>query len=321
MKTAFRLILSFLFLLVMQTSVWAKGNILLVYSQYGTPYDEFAGSLLKIVQAQFPALSFSSISLENHEKYITRHLQGTDLSKVNVVVAIGTVALRAVRDLKELPEGLPVVFGAVTDPVGENVIDDFTSKPKQQFSGVSYAVDTAHRLRFLRESLPDVKNIGVIYSTMPQSVSFKKWLDDVSQTSEFSDLTFHYRRIGMRVEDRGPNRMIRQAIPHVEALKDKVDVFLAPIDQMGVIPEFSQMVVRTANKPVFGLGHKDVLAENAAFASVSPSMEESGEIAAEMVMGLLNGQHISHFIPKRPPYMRVFNPETAQKFGIVYSGQ
>ncbi|WP_135078120.1 ABC transporter substrate binding protein [Terasakiella sp. SH-1] len=288
----------------------------MVHSQKGEPYDSFTLPFFNAFFTGAQKVRFEHVVLNNHEKYLDRYLAQKKPAHICAVVAVGTVALRAIRDQKIIPDHIPVIFGAVTDPIGEKVISSFEQPQKGRFTGVAFSVHIKDRLRYMRKVFPQAKKIGVIYTTMPQSISFKKWLMALKDDPEFHDLEFLYRRVGMRTQKNGPQKMVKDAKLPILSLKDKVDIFLSPSDQMGILPEFAQYVVQLTNKPVFGLAKKDVTAHRAAVASVYPDMEASGEIAATMLQGVLAGKPISDFTPKRPQSLKVFNERTARLFNL-----
>ncbi|WP_165602588.1 ABC transporter substrate-binding protein [Candidatus Terasakiella magnetica] len=288
----------------------------MVHSQLGLPYEGFSTPFIHEVKKTHKKLQIDHINLENHEKHLVRSLIKTDYTNICAVVAVGTIALRAVRDQKILPSTLPVIFGVVTDPVGEKVIEGFNVKPKGRFTGVSFSIDIKERLRFMRQTFPDAKNIGVIYSTMPQSLSYKKWLVNLEHDLEFKDLNFIYRRVGMITKQDGPYKMIKRAERPILALKDQVDLFISPSDQMGILPQFAQAVVKLTNKPVFGLAQKDVEIEMGAVASAYPDIKNSAIIAAKMMTGILKGKAVSNYPPQRPRAVNLINKKTAKAFKI-----
>ena len=291
-------------------------KVLIVHSQLGTPYDAFTAPLLKRLKEVKPSVIIKEIVLNNHEKRINRHLSNPEYTKFDVAIAVGTIAARALRDQKILKANFPVVFGGVTDPIGESLIDHFNVPPSGRFTGVSYSIDIRDRIRDLRRVFPKAQKIGVIYSTMPQSVSYKRWLTAIQAEKEFKDIEFIYRRVGMVKDKVGPKNMVHAAGRHIKDIAPMVDVYISPSDQMGVLPEFAQSIVELTNKPVFGIGKKDVDAPMAAVASSYPRIEESGVEAANMVLGLLNGKSVSDFPPMRPQYDLILNNATATHFHI-----
>lgn len=287
----------------------AQTKVLIVYSQIAEPYTSFMWHFHQSLK-YVPDLKFDTINLNNREKILSRLLDNYHKDQPDIILAIGTIALRAVRYQHILDQNIPVLFGMVSDPIGEGVIDSFDKLPQKSISGISFAINIRTRLRDLRKLLPHAKRIGVIYSTMPQSVSFKKWLDEAAAEDEFQDLDFVYRRIGMLPYENGPKDMIHMAKRHVIDIQNQVDVYLSPNDQMGIQPAFSQMIVRETNKPVFGLSEKDVNVDKGAVAASAPRLSSAGETMAQQLLRLKAGEKIFNIKPEQPEYDFLINQAT-----------
>ena len=59
----------------------------------------------------------------------------------------------------------PIVMGAVTDPVGANLVKDL-KKPGGNITGVSDHNPTEQQLKLIKELTPNVKTIGVLYLSL-----------------------------------------------------------------------------------------------------------------------------------------------------------
>lgn len=312
--------LSFIFYASAGSNLWATEtnlpNILLVYSEMKEPYSSFMTGFNEEVKKYKAPIQFNKIILNNRERTINHFLSTLENQEFPIAIAVGTIALRALRDQTTIKTPFTTLFGVVSDPIGEKVIHAFYEKPSKAFSGVSFAIDIRDRLRDMKRVFPHAKNIGAIYSTMPQSLSYKKWLLQAQKETEFSDLNFIFRRVGQRNYLGGHAHMVQSARQQVNDLKDRVDLFLSPNDQMGIHPDFSKMIVEETKKPVFGLGKNDVLQDMGAVASSYPRIKKSGQRVAQMLIGLLQGQPLSDFPPEVPKYDLIFNDKTAQYFNI-----
>ena len=79
-----------------------------------------------------------------------------------------------------------------------------------------------------------------------------------------------------------------------------VDVFLSPIDQLGVSWQFADTVYRTATKPLIGLGRRSCASEGWGAASIYPSLESVGRQAASMIVRLMEGAAVKQVFPEWP---------------------
>ena len=95
--------------------------------------------------------------------------------KVDVMVAIGTPAVRAA---KEASRSLPIVFARVADPVATGLIATL-ARPGANVTGVSVVTTqlAAKRLELLKKALPQLTRIGVLWS--PAFPSTAPELDEI----------------------------------------------------------------------------------------------------------------------------------------------
>ena len=262
-------------------------------------------------------INLVQIDLENHEKYIDRKLSKVDYSETEVAIVIGTIALRAFRDQKILPKSIPVIYAYVTDPVAEGVVSGISEPQKGLYTGISYYVDVEKRLQLVKGLFPAAKKLGIVYSTMPQSYNYVSKIEEALKRKEFSHLQLIKRRVGMEAEEHGIELMISKAEKQVNSIKDEVDVFLSPSDQMGIAPAYAQMVTRVARKPLIGIGISDVEATNGAVASIYPDPDHTSTYICDIVEGLMNNKPIQSFPPIVPNTKYKLNKETGKLFNIV----
>ena len=255
-------------------------------------------------------------SLGNAEGRAKRAWLQEQSKNYDVVFVNGTVATLNFKEFAYGNNKFKFVFGAVTDPVGVGVIDNFESAPKANFTGVCYPVKVEERLRFIQKVMPNAKNIGLIYADMPQSHSYVKWVEAALKLDEFKDLKFHFRKVDFVKSEGGHKRMTLLAKKHVKELDSKVDVFISPNDQMGVQEPFAKMVYETATKPLIGLGKKDVMQNWGATMSIYPSLEGAGNQIGKMIAKILKGAEVKEIIPQWPSFGVAFDLKKAKKLGF-----
>lgn len=213
------------------------------------------------------------------------------------------------------------MFGSVTDPVGEGVIDDFTHPPKANFTGICHPVKVEDRFQFILDLLPHAKTLGLIYADMPQSRSYNAWVRSMVRTPPFQHLTVLFRQVEFVKSEGGHKRMALLAKQHVLELNDQVDAFVAPNDQMGGQQPFAAMVFRHASKPLIGLNRPDVMEAWGATASMYPSFVWAGKKAGQMIHALLEGQSIQTLIPVWPRTGIALDLHKAEHFGLTISSE
>jgi len=82
--------------------------------------------------------------------------------KVDVIVCIATPNSLAAASAAEGTE-IPVVFSAITNPVGEGMVSGWDSHPDQNITGVSDMISVADDVDLIVEIVPGVETIGNIY--------------------------------------------------------------------------------------------------------------------------------------------------------------
>ncbi|PKN40100.1 MAG: ABC transporter permease [Deltaproteobacteria bacterium HGW-Deltaproteobacteria-18] len=86
--------------------------------------------------------------------------------KPDLVLAIATPSAQACAlATKKSPilAGSPLLFTAITDPVGAGLVDDL-EKPGKNITGVSDMLPVGQHMAMLRRFYPDLKKLGVIYN-------------------------------------------------------------------------------------------------------------------------------------------------------------
>lgn len=291
--------------LSMPCQAQAAKKLLIMDSQDGEPYSTAREAMLKELAAQGYTqgqnLEVVRLSIGNDKEKGKEMLTGELGKNYDAIYVNGTVMVGAAKDVALGKAEHKFVFVCVTDPVGMGVIDNFQDGPKANFTGVCYPVPVKARLKFVLDTMPQVKTIGLIYADMPQSQSYKKWIEDaLATTPEYKNLKVIFRSVPLITGEDGSKKMAEAAQAHVKELDGQVDVFISPNDQMGVKKPFAEMVYANATKPLIGLGVKDVMESWGATMVVYPSQESAGTQTAGMIKRLFAGEPVSAIKPEWP---------------------
>ena len=82
------------------------------------------------------------------------------LEEKDLIFAIATPAAETAKNASNT---IPIVFTAVTDPVGAHLVQSL-EKPGENATGTSDAIDVEEQLKLFQELDPKIKKIGVLYS-------------------------------------------------------------------------------------------------------------------------------------------------------------
>ena len=220
----------------------------------------------------------------------------------DLIVAIATPTAAAAAPYAE---NIPVIFSAVSDPVGAGLITD-PNKPDKNITGTSDEIQVAQILDLARTIDPELKTLGYIYNAgEANSVSN---LDKVKAYCEENDLTLVEATISAAAE-------IQQT---AQVLASKVDAIFAPNDNtIASSIDALNMAAQQVQCPVY-VG-ADSMVQDGGFASIGINYEDLGKETARMIAKVIEGSDISE-IPVKvfdTNLYTYFNQTTADALGIT----
>ncbi|MFC3024710.1 ABC transporter substrate-binding protein [Vibrio zhugei] len=221
--------------------------------------------------------------------------------KPDVLVGIATPTAQA---LAAMTRTIPVVFTAVTDPVGAKLVKNL-QHPGANITGLSDLSPVAQHVALIQEIMPAVKSIGVVYNP-----------GEANSVSLMQLLKVSAAKAGIKVVEATALKSadVQSA---TRAIAAKSDIIYALIDNT-VASAIEGMVVAAnqAKTPVFGAATSYV--KRGAIASLGFDYYQIGQQTAEYVVDILNG--------KQPGDMAVrvakgsdliLNQTAAKKLGIT----
>ncbi|HIH8052566.1 TPA: tryptophan ABC transporter substrate-binding protein [Streptococcus suis] len=216
------------------------------------------------------------------------------------------IATPAAQSLANATTELPIIMGAVTDPVGANLVTDLKN-PGGNITGVSDQTPVADAVSLIKEITPDAKTIGVLYSSNEDNSKI--------QVAEFKAAAEEAGYTVLEYAVASSNEIAAT----VEVASSKADVLFTPVDNT-VASAFST-VVSVANKtktPIFT--SVEDMVEGGGTASVTLSQYDLGVATGKMAAKILDGAN-----PADTP-VQIFNEGTvvvnqkvAKELGITLS--
>lgn len=216
------------------------------------------------------------------------------------------IATPAAQGLANATTELPIILGAVTDPVGANLVTDLKN-PGGNITGVSDQTPVADTVSLIKEITPDAKTIGVLYSSNEDNSKI--------QVAEFKAAAEEAGYTVLEYAVASSNELAST----VEVASSKVDALFTPVDNT-VASAFST-VVSVANKsktPIFT--SVEDMVEGGGIASVTLSQYDLGVATGKMTAKILDGAN-----PADTP-VQIFNEGTvvvnqkvAKELGITLS--
>ena len=220
----------------------------------------------------------------------------------DVIVAIATPTAQAAANYSDT---IPVVFSAVSDPVGAKLVDSL-EKPGGNITGTSDEVQIDQILELAKTINPDIKTIGFLYNA-----SEANSVANLKKAQEYCDennLTL--------IEGTGKDLTELQSA--ASTLVEKVDILFSPNDNTVAsgMAALSQIAL-DANVPYYT--GADSMVADGGFATVGIDYEELGKETARMTADVLEGKKPSDISVKvfKDDLNIYVNKNAMEKLGIT----
>ncbi|HGF7363579.1 TPA: ABC transporter substrate-binding protein [Vibrio cholerae] len=191
----------------------------------------------------------------------------------DVLVGIATPTAQA---LVSATKTIPIVFTAVTDPVGAKLVKQL-EQPGKNVTGLSDLSPVEQHVELIKEILPNVKSIGVVYNP-----------GEANAVSLMDLLKLSAAKHGIKLVEATALKSadVQSA---TQAIAEKSDVIYALIDNT-VASAIEGMIVAAnqAKTPVFGAATSYV--ERGAIASLGFDYYQIGVQTADYVVAILEGK-------------------------------
>ncbi|MBY5034842.1 ABC transporter substrate-binding protein [Streptococcus gallolyticus] len=218
-------------------------------------------------------------------------------------VVIG-IATPAAQGLAAATSDIPVVMGAISDPVGAKLVKNL-DKPEANITGVSNQVPLKQTVELIQQVTPSVKKIGVLYSSSEDN--------SVSQVKTFKE---YAEAAGLTVEE--------FAVPSTNEIKTTVGIMTGKVDaifvpQDNIIASAFPTVISAATPakvPVYS--SVDTMVKQGSIASVAQSQYGLGTETAKIAVKILAGKKVAdvpvNVVDTGTPTL---NLQAAKDLGIV----
>jgi putative ABC transport system substrate-binding protein len=223
-------------------------------------------------------------------------------AEVDLIFSITTPATLAAKQATA-GNGLPVVFMAVTDPVGAGIVDSM-QKPGGNITGVAFGVQEARRLEWLVRISPEIKQIYVPYNPHDQSpVLALKMARNAAET------------LGVELIPRefyNPETL-NDAVLNIPAEADAV--FLLPDSLLGT--RYSDMVMTATNRNLPTSGPNIMTVKNNhVLTSFGEDIYLSGKQAARLAYQIFKGTRPADLPVEMAEFYLAINLNVAKTIGL-----
>jgi putative tryptophan/tyrosine transport system substrate-binding protein len=223
--------------------------------------------------------------------------------KVDVLVTDGLPAARAA---KQATKTIPVVMGAVGDPVGGGVVNSL-ARPGANITGLTLvtAEMNAKRLEFLKAAVPGSTRVAVLMN--PDNPSTALGRRGTEAAARSLGLTLH------AVEARGPEDLDRA---FSEMLKGQARAVVVLPDPM-LFAQRIRIVALAAKGQLPAIGEAREFAADGGFMAYGPRITENFRRAAVYVERILKGAKPGDLPVEQPTtFELVINLKTAKALGL-----
>lgn len=221
----------------------------------------------------------------------------------DVIVAIATPSAQTVA---AAARNIPVVFAAVTDPVGAKLVDN-AEAPGANITGVSDMLPIEKHLDMLQRIMPDAKRIGTVYN--PGEANAVSLVELLEERLDARGLTLV----------KGAATKTAEVLGAARSLVDKVDAIYLTTDNTVVsAAEAVISVGERAKIPVFAADTATV--DRGAVAAMGFDYYDHGRQAGVMVARILDGEKPGDMAVETMEKLQLFvNPKAGERMGITLS--
>ncbi|MGX7243242.1 tryptophan ABC transporter substrate-binding protein [Enterococcus quebecensis] len=209
----------------------------------------------------------------DQSKLATMSQQLVQEKKSDVLIGIATPAAQA---LANTTSEIPIVLGAITDPVSAGLVKD-NQRPGGNITGVSDKSPVDAQFDLVSEILPQSKKIGILYASSEENSKYQ--VEEAKRVAEKKGLSVKTFAVPSSNE-------IAQT---VQVMAREVDVIYIPTDN--TIANAMQTVVNEADKtktPI--IPSVDTMVEQGGVATVGINQYDLGVQTGKMAADILSGK-------------------------------
>jgi putative ABC transport system substrate-binding protein len=245
---------------------------------------------------------FNSVCDCQIKRFVLSETEGIDVVKTirearpDIILAIGTDSLIRVKKIKDIP----IVYLMVPNP--QTVISE-----EENITGVSMNIPPHNQLATLKDVLPGIKRVGLLYN--PERTGFFVKKARLAANSMGIEL--------LAKEVHSP----KDVPALVNNMKGEINAFWMLPDTTVITPETAEfLLLFSLENKIPVLTFSDKYVEMGALLSIEVDAFDSGKQAGEMAHKILSGTNIKK-VPETDPRKAVLsiNLKIAKKLGITIS--
>lgn len=223
-------------------------------------------------------------------------------SGADMILALGTPAAQAAQ---RATQKIPIVFGAITDPVEIELVETL-EHPGKNITGSSDKWPYEKQFEMIKYLLPKTENIGIVYN--PSEANSENVMRDIRRISDQMGLHLNVVPVSSSTE----------VYSAAQSLVRKSDIFFAPADNtvLSALDAYLK-VAKQYHIPLF-VGDEGSV-EKGGIATYGPDYYKLGQETGKLAVRILNGENPSELPVVRPTTgTLVINRSSSQFFNIQY---
>ena len=253
--------------------------------------------LKTLAAEQGAAIEITYDNGQNDTSMLTQIATQVVSDKPDMIIPIATLAAQYAVLAAEGTE-IPVVYAAISDPAGAGL----TGMPT--VTGVSDALNTPFILDMMLAAQPDVKTVGLLYST-----------SEINSEAPIAEAKAYLDSKGIAyIEKTGTTS--GEIVEAAASLVGRVEAVFTPTDNVVMAAEASVAELLNAA----GIAHytgADSFVQSGAFTTCGVNYTELGTKAADIAFDILMGGEIGEFVVMDGGIITV-NTDTAAAIGVDY---
>jgi len=270
------------------------GRIVVVKSRDLAPYNQAIQGLRKTLMAHDPSLSVQELQFPQTEQDEKSFLEDLRKSRPDLIITVGTQATRSIG--RRIPD-VPVVFSLVLMAGDSEVL--FRRRPAN-VTGAAMDVPIAVQFERLKEIIPDLKRVGVIYNP--------RMTGDVIPVARAAAAAGSLTLVEIPVTNED------QVMKSMEGLKGRVDALWSVADSTVFTPRSVDSIhLFTLRDGIPFVGLSPSFVKAGALLSFSCDYEDVGAQSGEIAVEILKGKAPSEMPVAYPRHVSLFlNLNTAR---------
>jgi len=235
---------------------------------------------------------------QNDTSMLTQIATQVVADEVDMIIPIATLAAQYAVLAAEGTD-IPIVYAAISDPEGAGLTG------LSNVTGVSDALNTPFILDMMLAAQPDVKTVGLLYST-----------SEVNSEAPIAEAKAYLDAKGIAyLEKTGTTS--GEIVEAAASLVGRVEAVFTPTDNVVMAAEASVAELLNGD----GIAHytgADSFVQSGAFTTCGVNYTELGSKAADMAFDILTGGEIGEFVVMDGGIITV-NTDTAAAIGLDYA--